>query len=123
MLWLLAALAGILFVEVLVRLPFFTTLNRFQQIMTRILSVLRSDRISDHWKERVLPRYASQMMGATLRIGGILVAAFVAIGCVMGLASLVGADLLGFSLSWVGVVFMTVVALGYAKLRSSFDSV
>jgi hypothetical protein len=118
MVWLLAALAGILFVEVLIRLPFFATLARFQGLTTRILKVLRSDRISDHWKERVLPRYAGQMLGATLQIGGILAAAFVGIGCVMGIAGLIGVDLLGFSLSWIGIVFMTFVALGYAKLRS-----
>ena len=123
MVWVFAALAGILFVEVLLRLPFFSTLGRFQRVTTRALNVLRSDRISDHWKERVLPRYAGQMMKATLWIAGILILAFVVIAGVIGLANLTGTDLLAFSLSWLGIIFMTVVALGYAKLRSSFVSV
>lgn len=117
--WLLGALSGIAFVEILLRLPFFADLRRFGQIVTRVMAVIRSSRISDHWKERILPRYAAQMMGKTLRLGGILLMAFAPLAVLSWIAGLMGVPLMAFSLSWVGIIFISVVAFGYAKLRMS----
>lgn len=121
--WLLGALSGIAFVELLMRLPFFQDLRSFGQIVTRVMAVIRSSRISDHWKEKVLPRYARHMMGKTLRLGGILLVAFAPLAILSWLADRMGVPLMAFSLSWVGIVFITVVAIGYAKLRASLVAV
>jgi hypothetical protein len=117
--WLFAALSSIAFVEVLARMPFFATLQNFRQIVSRVMALIRSDRISDHWKEKVLPRYAFAMLRATLVVGGCMIAAFLPFVAFAALAGALGVPLLALSLSWVGIVFITLVALGYAKARSA----
>ncbi|WP_299681658.1 sulfotransferase [uncultured Roseobacter sp.] len=115
--WLFAALAGIGFVEILMRVQFFATLGRFQHILARVPAILRSERISDHWKEKVLPRYALMMLRTTGRVAVSLLAAFAPFALLAGLAHLMGVAFLDFSMSWAGLIFITVVALAYAKLR------
>lgn len=116
--WLLAALAGIAFVELLLRLPFFSTLGKFRGILSRVSTVLRSDRISDHWKEKVLPRYAFAMLRATLIVAACLIAAFLPFLVFSAIGPMIGIPFFAFSMSWIGILFITLVALAYAKLRS-----
>lgn len=122
MTWLLAAISGIAFVELLLRLPFFATLGTFGRLLPRISAVLRSDRISDHWKEKVLPRYAATMLRATLILAVCLIAAFLPFMACIALAQGAGIGLLGFSMSWVGIGFITLVALIYARVRPALVS-
>lgn len=116
--WLLAALAGIAFVELLLRLPFFPTLGKFGRLLSRVSAVIRSERISDHWKEKVLPRYAFSMLRATLIVAACLIAAFLPFMVCAAIAQMIGVPFLAFSMSWLGIAFITLVALAYAKLRS-----
>lgn len=49
------------------RLPFMATLYAFQRTLTHALRVVVSRRISDHWKEIVLPRYSLNILIGSLR--------------------------------------------------------
>ena len=55
-------------VEVFLRLPFITFVKD-QALMTRkITKVISSGRISDHWKEKILPAYSGRMLVIILKL-------------------------------------------------------
>lgn len=58
----------IAFVELFLRLPFFKHLHYLKSDSTKALSVISSSNISDHWKEKVIPRYARNILSSSLII-------------------------------------------------------
>ncbi|GAB4382122.1 hypothetical protein [Albidovulum sp.] len=58
MIWLFVLAASVLACEVILRLPLVEQLRKLSGTARKSSHVLSSRRISDHWKERVLPRYA-----------------------------------------------------------------
>ena len=59
--WLLVIVAAILASEALLRLPIMAKIKDVSEISQKAVRVLKSGRISDHWKERVLPAYAKRI--------------------------------------------------------------
>ncbi len=59
-------------VELFFRLPFMARVEAVNAGALRALGVVRSPRISDHWKEKVLPSYAGRILRASLGLGGLL---------------------------------------------------
>lgn len=58
MLWFFVLIAAILASEAFLRLPVLTPVRRVLATTAKVTQVLKSARISDHWKERALPAYA-----------------------------------------------------------------
>lgn len=56
--WLRLLVAAILASELFIRLPLWQTVRTASLAAEKSQRLLRSKRISDHWKERMLPRYA-----------------------------------------------------------------
>jgi hypothetical protein len=61
MIWVLLALAAVLASEAMLRLPLIAQAKSVADVSRRSMHVLRARRISDHWKERVLPAYSLRM--------------------------------------------------------------
>ena len=116
--WIFAALAGIGFVEAMLRLPMFPALGHVRQIVSQVQRVIRSKHISDHWKEKILPRYAFRVFRSTLVIGACLLAAFIPFFLLYLLSLMLEIAFLDLTLSWIGIAYVTIVAIAYAKLRS-----
>lgn len=116
--WLFAALAGIGFVELFIRLPIVSTMSRTRAILSKVSAVLGSSRISDHWKERVLPAYALRLFGQTMVLALYLAVAFAPFALLIAIATAMDVPFAEFTLSAVGILYMTVLSLAYAKLRS-----
>ncbi len=57
-LWVFVVAAGVLASEAFLRLPLIPTIQRVTHTAQKSGKILSSKRISDHWKERVLPRYS-----------------------------------------------------------------
>lgn len=70
-------------VESVRRLPFLERAHTLVSTARRAQHVLSSKRISDHWKEKVLLRYAGRMAFSSLLLGAML-------GLVVALVSLIG---------------------------------
>lgn len=121
MIWLLAALIAIAFVEVLLRLPLMPALARLLATARQVHRVITSPRISDHWKEKTLVAYAGRLLRYSLLICGLLTFAF-AVTALTGyiLAQPFDAELLVFLIEVEGCIFATVVSLGYVFARSRF---
>lgn len=58
MIWLFVVLAGVLASEAFLRLPLLPVIRKVTTTAQKSGRVLKSKRISDHWKERILPSYS-----------------------------------------------------------------
>jgi hypothetical protein len=116
---LFAAVTGIGFVELMIRLPVFPTLAQLHATMTKAMAVIGSNTISDHWKEKVLPAYAARLFRLTMLMAIYLLAAFAPLFAVSAVAIALKVPFLEFAMSWVGIGLITIIAATYAKLRSA----
>ena len=115
--WLLAAVAGIAAVEVLLRLPLAETLVQYRQTVTKVQAVITSSRISDHWKEQAVPAYAVRLLGLTARTALYLLLVMLPVLVFIAIATAIDVPFLEFMLSLTGIVFMSAVAIAYARIR------
>ena len=58
--------SAILATEIFLRLPLMDQVNIALRIARRSAATVRSKRISDHWKEKVLPAYSLRMAGRSI---------------------------------------------------------
>ena len=98
-------------IEIFVRI---NTLNFIHNMHARFASFLKlvsSSNISDHWKERVIPKYALIIIINALKFLGVL--------CLI-VVVFIGFHLLfdQFSISIVGMVEMLVFSVIYIKIRA-----
>ena len=119
MLWLLAGIGTISAVEIMLWLPLSSVFVRSQSNMRQVLHVIKSRKISDHWKELVVPSYALRMFRDTAQLMLLLVIVVSPIVFVCTAAEFGGIRLLDFLLTATGILFSTVVALSFAWLRVS----
>jgi hypothetical protein len=118
MTYLSAALIGLLFVELLFRLPVFHTVKSLAAVTRKSLAVISSRKISDHWKEKVLLSYAGQTARFTITLFLFFVVIFAAVYLSsLTLDFLLHPDLpvLEFLLTAPGILFTTAVSLLYAR--------
>ncbi len=120
MLWMLVALAGVLASEAMLRLPLIATIKGVVKVSQKSMRLLQSKRISDHWKERVLPAYSLRMAKGSvgfflLLCAGLLPVVLVGLAYPGGLAA--WAEVL---LRPLVILALCVVSLGYIWLRVKF---
>jgi hypothetical protein len=58
--------ASVLASELFLRLPLMRQVNAIMRTAPRCITTLRSNRISDHWKEVALPAYAFRIAGGSI---------------------------------------------------------
>ncbi len=116
-------LITILPIEILFRLPLAPLVRQLTIVMRKILRVLSSRVISDHWKEKVLLAYAGQMALISLKI---LLLVFL-VGVVVLFASLVvdillptPDGMLGIFSTTKGLALVSVTSVIYMAVRIRF---
>jgi hypothetical protein len=117
MTWLLAGIAGIALVELVGLFPIRRNLRHIKATAIKIFATLRSGRISDHWKEKVLLRYAERVFTLTLSLAFYLIIALAPFFAAYGLSLALNVHFLDFTLSFIGILFVSITAIGYARLR------
>ena len=113
MIHLLLLLICVLSIEVLVRLNFFSSLETIIQVTKKVTHILPQGNISDHWKERVIPKYSLKVMRSSFQILLILLLIFL----LFFISGFFVDDFLSFSFSLVGVVESLVFGFGYVCFR------
>ncbi|MEO1656495.1 MAG: sulfotransferase [Pseudomonadota bacterium] len=105
--------------ELLIRLPLFRTSSRIRALVTRVMSLITNDAISDHWKELVVPHYAGKIIFASLSVMFWTIAAF------SPFIGLIVADELGLTpgigeglMTWPVLLGLTLGGVAYAVVRS-----
>lgn len=119
--WLIAVVGVIVFVELLLRLPVAAEARRLAHVGTRAQKTLRSARISDHWKEKVLLRYARELLRASVWLAVLIVIAAIPLLAVAALLQWAGVSA---TLTWLssapGLLACTVIGIAWGVLRRSW---
>ena len=110
-------MSAIGFCEVLLRLPFGLSLARFMKLIVKAKLALSSKRISDTWKEKILPVYAAQILYNSTLVFVIVLAALSPFSALHLIAVSLNVELLAFASTFYGLLFVTSVGLAYMKIR------
>ena len=103
--------------ELFMRLPIITNVRRSSQIAAKSATLIRAQKISDHWKERVLPAYAGALFMQTLKLTAMTVLAFAPVAIALAIAPLLNAPLLSLLVSFHGIALSVAAAAIYAFVR------
>ena len=115
--WLLLAAATIAAVELVLRLNVAGAAHRLLVVVKKVLRTLKSDRISDHWKERAMLAYAGRMFVSSLTLLALFVAALSPVAILAVAAAWLGVPLYALLMDATGIVASLVIACLYLPLR------
>jgi len=112
----LLLLVCVLSVEVFIRLNFLSILESILNVITKVTYVIFQNKISYHWKEKVIPVYAFRIMMHSLKILLILLI----IISFVGVTALYFNNFLSLVISLIGAIESMIFVFGYAYLRKAF---
>ena len=112
----LILLVCILSIEIFIRLKFLYLLDSLCKAAIKVTRVIPTGNISDHWKERVVPKYAFIIMKRSIQMLLILLL----IISLFFIVDYLKNDFLIFSLSLVGIIDSICFAFVYLYLRKFF---
>jgi len=109
-------LSCLLSVELLVRLKFITFVNSIFRNSNKVFLIIISSKISDHWKERMVPVYAFIILKNSLSILVILCLVLL----IFFLFFILSNEFLLLLLSIKGVFSAVLISYVYIKLKAFF---
>jgi len=116
----LLGIGTILSVEFFCRLPVASTLKGISGVARKAMHVLRSKRISDHWKELVMTTYSGQLIRSSLLLPILLLIGLIPLFLALVALVIMGQsskDLIDFTLSMWGIAGMLVLSVVYLVVR------
>ena len=116
MMHLLLVFVCILSVEVFIRLNFLSHLDSILKVTKKVTYVILQNKISDHWKEKVIPAYALRIMKYSLKI--LLILLFIM--SLFFITDFFINNFLAFTISLIGIIESMIFAFGYVILRKLF---
>ena len=114
--YLYLVIACVLCIELFLRLKFISYVNSILKNTNKVFHIIISSNISDHWKEKMVPKYAFILLKNSLLILGILFLIILVFSAFIVLSS----KFLTLILSVTGVATSIVISLTYLKLRVTF---
>lgn len=121
--YLLIVLASFIAVELFVRLPVIDQVHQLFGTTHKAGHIIAARAVSDHWKERVMLRYAREIMLSSVKLVVFMTAAlFCAVLPALLVRELIDPDLSIEALfsSWSAVAVSLVAATAYYLLRARF---
>ena len=115
--WLLILSCCILTVEILFRSQLISTVRDMNNLYRKILRVIKSNTISDHWKEKVLPKYARLIFRGSLMLLVTLLLVFSPFIIAIFVTNLLNFNIQGTLASPSGLIATTLFALLYGFMR------
>lgn len=120
MIWALAGVATVLSCELFCRIPIFSSFLEVKLTASKALRVLKSESISDHWKELVLPKYALTIARCSVLFFLYIVMALCPFLLVGLFSSLIGLNFFNFIFDFLPIIYITVFAWAYLVMRNNF---
>lgn len=118
MIWILSAIGAIAASELFLRLPIMQHLATVGAVSRKSMKVLGAKRVSDHWKEKVLPAYSLRLAKGAVLFFFFLVLALLPV-VIVGFAWPAGlSDWMGAIMAPMVLLFLMVVSLGYIFVRT-----
>jgi len=121
--WVLAVVGALLSAELFQRLRIPARVRRVTIAARKAARTVRSNRVSDHWKERVLPVLARQIISESLAFFALLL-------CAVAPIVLLGVFVEGGIAAWlqqllrpVMLAVLVVVSIAYIAVRQKFTRV
>lgn len=114
MIHLVLLLVCVISIETFFRFGFIKHFKNNVEIIKKVIRILPSAKISDHWKEVAIPNYSLSLMRGSIQIFLILVA----IICFFLIANLYFKDFISHSLSLGGFVESLLFVSIYIKVRN-----
>ena len=118
--WLWVIGASCLAAELFARLPFEPVVSRMAKCGARAGRIVSSRRISDHWKEKIMPRYAARMGRDTLTLTFYFALLALLVGGVLLAAEAIAPDAARLLTSAAGLAASFLVAVVYYLVRRRF---
>ena len=115
--WVFLSVGVVMSTELFLRLPLDRSLNILKIAVQKAVSTIKSPKISDHWKEVVLPYYALQIFTNSLLCFLLLVIEIVPLGVISLVSEQTTANTLDLASSTKGLVFCTIVGIIYFVIR------
>ena len=100
-------------VEIFIRSNYILLLNSTFKFSKKATSTILNKNISDHWKEKIIPKYSLQMMKCSLQM--LIILFSIIFIFVIGNYFLIG--FLKFTLSWHGLIASILFAFSYVYIR------
>tara|TARA_Y100001935_G_scaffold254362_1_gene263180 strand:- start:2373 stop:2729 length:357 start_codon:yes stop_codon:yes gene_type:complete len=116
MIHLLLLLVCISSIEVFIRLNVLSHINSISKVIKKVTCIIPNNNISDHWKEKVIPVYAFNIMKYSIQILLILLL----IMSLFFITNLLCNNFLTFTFSLIGIIESMVFAFGYVYLKRLF---
>lgn len=120
MVFFISILCCIGFIELFFRIGVITRIFKIRDIASRVILIIRSPSISDHWKEKVLPRYSWRLFYQSLFLFITLIAAFSPFFIMLVVSVLVHWPIYQWLKSLYGIITITVFSVSYSVVRSRF---
>ena len=115
---LILAVFVVVTIELFVRMDAFGFVQKMVEKFSSFVKLMLSNSISDHWKEKVIPKYALIIIINALKFLGVLL---LIVGMFSGLGWIFD-GFFKFSISVVGIIEMLIFSLFYLKIRPKLKS-
>tara|TARA_B100001750_G_scaffold246189_1_gene267746 strand:- start:1298 stop:1657 length:360 start_codon:yes stop_codon:yes gene_type:complete len=115
---LILSLLCVISIETFSKSNFLIQLQSIIEIIRKVFKVISSSKVSDHWKEVVIPHYALSMMRHSLKV----LLTLIAIIAFFLMPSLFLEGFIDFLISFMGIIESILFAFLYIKLKSFFVS-
>ena len=100
-------------VEIFVRSNYISLIKSLVAVSKKAINIISNKKISDHWKEYIIPKYSLQMMKYSMQMLFIL---FLII-FIFVIADNLFSGFLAFTLSWNGIIESILFAFSCAYIR------
>ena len=100
-------------VEIFVRSNYISLINSLVKVSKKAINIISNKKISDHWKEYIIPKYSIQMMKVSLQMLLILLLIIFIFVLVDNFLS----GFLEFTFSLNGIIESILLAFSYAYMR------
>ena len=115
--WALLLISTLIVVELFLRLPLIAHAKELADTLQKSLKVLKSPRISDHWKEKTLQAYSLRLFKHSIVVFLLLVAALSPFAAIDYLAARSGNAIAPLLESIEGLIVSTLFAIAYFVIR------
>ena len=116
-LWALLLISTLIAVELFIRLPLIANVKGLTHVMNKAFKVLKSPRISDHWKEKATQAYSLKLFVHSIKVLVLLMVALAPFAVIGYMGELSGYYMTPLLESPEGVGASTLFAIAYFMIR------
>lgn len=120
--WFFLVISSICFVGIFIHLHILSQIEELKQIPLQVMRIVRSSHISDHWKEKVLPRYSLQLLLKSLSIFSLFFISFLPFIVFSSVSILTNGQFISLASSFTGIVTSSAIAILFAMILSRESS-